>query len=92
MRALRRIATPASVAAVLGGCAFPVDDFRPPSRADAGLTTNGDAANLAHDSAPGDSASEAAVEDSGADSAPPCECVKQAGPNCKEWSPPGCGE
>jgi len=45
MRALRRIATPASVAVALTGCALPVDDFKAPSgKADAGLTTNGDAA------------------------------------------------
>jgi len=43
MRALRRVATPASVAAVLGGCALPVDDFKEPARTDAALTTNGDA-------------------------------------------------
>lgn len=44
MHALRRIATPASVAVVLGGCALPVDDFKAPAKADAALTTNGDAA------------------------------------------------
>ena len=45
MRALRRVATPASVVAVLGGCSLPVDDFKEPSRSDAALTTNGDAAS-----------------------------------------------
>ena len=45
MRALRRVATPASVAVVLGGCALPVDDFKAPARTDAALTSNGDAAS-----------------------------------------------
>jgi hypothetical protein len=43
MRALRRIATPASVAAVLTGCTYQFDDFLPRAT-DAGLSTNADAA------------------------------------------------
>jgi hypothetical protein len=41
MRALRRIATPASVAAALSGCTYAFDDYLPRT-ADAGLTTNQD--------------------------------------------------
>jgi len=39
MRALRRIATPASVAVAIGGCNYPFDDYLP-QQTDAGLTTN----------------------------------------------------
>ncbi len=76
MRALRRIATPASVAAALTGCALPVDDFKAPNgKADAGLTTNGDAAKIDED----------AVSDA-------CVCVRQVAGKCKEWSPVSCAQ
>lgn len=39
MRALRRIATPASVAVALGGCTYPFDDYLPRTT-DAGLAAN----------------------------------------------------
>jgi hypothetical protein len=39
MRALRRIATPASVAVAIGGCTYPFDDYLP-QKTDAGLSTN----------------------------------------------------
>ncbi|MBI2390855.1 MAG: hypothetical protein HYV09_14790 [Deltaproteobacteria bacterium] len=39
MRALRRIATPASVAVVIGGCTYPFDDYLP-QKTDGGLATN----------------------------------------------------
>ena len=41
MRALRRVATPVSVAIVLGGCLHPLDEFQAPSSTDAALSTNG---------------------------------------------------
>lgn len=41
MRALRRIATPASIAAVLSGCTYGFDEYLPRAT-DAGLTTNQD--------------------------------------------------
>lgn len=50
MRALRRIATPATVAVALGGCTHPVDEFHAPASNDAALTTNGDAAYASYDS------------------------------------------
>ena len=42
MRALRRIATPASVAVALGGCTYAFDEYLP-QKTDAGLSTNHDA-------------------------------------------------
>jgi hypothetical protein len=75
MRALRRIATPASVALTLTGCAFPVDDFKAPAaKSDAALTTNGDAAQYPVDTAVTDA----------------CVCVREVSGKCKEWSAPSC--
>ena len=85
MRALRRVATP--VAVLVSGCAFPVDEFRAPSRADVGLSTNGDAARYEDDTST-DSANDS-PSDAGTDA---CVCVKQTGPNCKEWSPVDCSK
>lgn len=102
MRALRRLATPASVAVALGGCTFPLDEFQaPPARDDAALSTNGDAAYSSLDSStsgdaavPTDTLSTDAANEAATDAVVPtdasCVCVKQTGSKCKEWSPPGC--
>ncbi len=78
MRALRRIATPASVAAALTGCSFPIDDYKAPARSDASLSTNGDAAHY----------DDAQSVDAAAGDA--CVCVHELKGECKQWSPPGC--
>jgi hypothetical protein len=75
MRALRRIATPASVALSITGCMLPVDEFKAPAaKSDAALTTNGDAAHIADDTAVTDA----------------CVCVREVSGKCKEWSAPSC--
>jgi hypothetical protein len=105
MRALRRIATPASVTVALVGCSLDVDEFHTSDsgRDNGGLVGNTDAAktdtyeaeDTSLDAAP-DVAEDTATPPP--DSAPPadaasdtCTCVKYAGPKCKEWNPPGCG-
>jgi hypothetical protein len=52
MRALRRIATPASVAVAISGCTYAFDDYLP-QKTDAGLSTNQD---VTPDTEPVDSA------------------------------------
>jgi hypothetical protein len=105
MRALRRIATPASVAVALGGCSYPFEEYLP-QKTDAGLTTNADAANKQpeeEEDARDSGAFEVSVEDTfvpdtfaAEDTKPPpedaCACTKLAGGKCREWSPPGCGD
>ncbi len=93
MRALRRVATP--VAVILSGCSFPVDEFRVPAKSDVGLTTNQDVdVDENETSPPADARADVVVPtDASTDAGPDaCVCVKQAGPNCKEWSPPDCGK
>jgi hypothetical protein len=116
MRALRRIATPASVAAVLSGCTYAFEDYLPQAT-DAGLITMKDASPRDGDIEESGSVDTGiTIVDSGVfetapvvdtfiaetvapdtfveDSSKPdtCVCVKPAGINCKEWSPPGCGK
>lgn len=78
MRALRRIATPASVAVVLTACTHDLDDYYRSARTDAGLATNGDAAAVPNDDATTDAATDA------------CYCVKEVQGKCKEWSSVAC--
>lgn len=75
MRALRRIATPASVAVALTACTHDLDDYTRSAKSDAGLATNADAADEQPD-------------DSGAPDA--CYCVKEVQGKCKEWSSVAC--
>jgi hypothetical protein len=121
MRALRRIATPAGIAAALSGCTYAFEDYLPQAT-DAGLTTNQDALTpvvvdtgitvldsgifetapavdtaVTIDTFVADTAvtmdtfvADTAVEDTSKPDT--CVCVKMAGINCKEWSPPGCGK
>ena len=100
MRALRRIATPASVAVAIGGCSYPFDDYLP-QRPDAGPATNATATPQTPedtgtvDSGVFETAADTLTEPDtfvADDSDASCECVKYAGAKCKEWSPPGCGE
>jgi len=64
MRALRRIATPASVAVALGGCTYAFDDYLP-QKTDAGLSTNADA--------PPEPSPDTEVEDDTLDASPPID-------------------
>jgi hypothetical protein len=101
MRALRRIATPASVAVAIGGCSYPFDEYLP-QRPDAGPATNATATpqtpydtggeDTSRDSGVFETAIDASVDEVASDSPTECTCVKYAGAKCKEWSPPGCGD
>ncbi len=97
MRALRRITTPVTVAA-LAGCSFPVDQLRvEPEPSDAaaltrdggpdGASGEGDAVSSDAENDVGDAAT--TLEDAAVDA---CTCVEfNPGGKCKKWEPPGCG-
>lgn len=74
------------MAVLVSGCSFPVEEFRVPAKSDVGLTTNQDADTDEDDTGLADTRLDVGVVTDA------CVCVKQAGPNCKEWSPADCGK